>query len=434
MAVFLAINILILSIIGMICTNSSIVVIGTGICIVICLTVKTSTKNWLHLSIISSILLLAVIILYFGYLDKYNVPYYIGGSDDLDFETYAELCIEYGYYTPLEVFQHFYWYVAKGYVWIVSCFMRLGNAIGEYHTLLPRIANVYCLLIIGVVAQKYCVNKLNFSHSKSRVVLYSITLFPNAIYICANLFRDVWVLMCIFLVFYIVDLELYKKHKVLWSCVIIILSLFAFFLRSQSIVIILLEIGVIYILKKPYLSKKTAIIYFLCACFVLLISPFIFTEIIDYTSYYREYLVNQQEGMSQVVFNFPLFPIGIVLRALYGLVSPFPNGILDIGNMFIDIDSFFNVLIAFGTIVQIVFLPFLLLSFRKIRSFNISYLINFLTIIVTTFTFRHFLILYPFMWISIWNEYYSVNHNIKKLCFAISFSCLLIFGMLYVVL
>lgn len=441
---FLISNFLFLLILSIVLGNFNVLFICFLPIILIAFYMNVDEKNYFHIFLISIILIAAVLLLYYGYIGKYGSPYYMGGSDDLDFEEYARYVISKNSYTPIQVYIDLYWYVAKGFVWFVSIIMRLCSIFGTYHTIIPRILNVYCLLAVGILSQKYYIKKCSNSHIKSLIILYAVSLYPNAVYISANLFRDIWVLLGIFLIFYIYDLEIFFESKIKLFFITLIISFFSFFIRSQSILIIIAEICIILFLKnkekinqfilelrQKTVNRKNTILFI--SFIVALIPLFLYVayEITRFVNIYSSYLASQQNGLSNFVFRTPILPFGIILRFLYGIISPFPNGILNVLNIFEDIDVFWNTIISFFVFVQIILIPFLFFSFKKIKSYNLIWLLIFLTVIISTFTFRHFLLFYPFMWLSIFDCYFSLGNILKKKIFQIWIFVIFVLGIIY---
>lgn len=111
---------------------------------------------------------------------------------------------------------------------------------------------------------------------------------------------------------------------------------------------------------------------------------------------YSSYLQGLSDGLSGMVFSRPLLPIGIVLRFLYGLVCPFPAALMSLDYFDEPLYSLVIALTCFGTIFQIFLLPYLFKGMIKLDYTAVKFLGMFAAIITTTFTFRHFVMAYPF--------------------------------------
>ena len=378
-------------------------------------------------AIIAFILITTItIIITCGEQVQYGEPYYLGGSDDLNFENYARLCITNGYYSPMQVYKHFYWYNSVGYLWFLSWIMRLADFFGGYVTIIGRFANVFLLIILSTKCYEYFISKNIFSYKENIKIFYIVALFPNMIYITGHVFRDILSVLCVYECFYLSEKilqsrekkEVYDKNTYISVLLIILFVALAMFVRVQNIMIIGLLIFVNYFFRKKMTRNRLlSLIIFGILCGVFILNIFI-TELNTYTSYYYSYMSDRQDGLSHFIWSLPLFPFGVVVRSIYGLVSPFPNALVDIFRMFDSCSVFINVLISLGVLFQIYKLPYLLKNIAYNRDQNTFFwAINFLIVVSTTFTFRHFCYIYPFFWPLVYREYYLTDKSQKKKCF-----------------
>lgn len=111
---------------------------------------------------------------------------------------------------------------------------------------------------------------------------------------------------------------------------------------------------------------------------------------------YSVYLQGLSDGLSGMVFSRPLLPVGIILRFCYGLVCPFPAALISLEYFDEPLYSLVIALTCLGTVFQIFLLPYLFKGMIKLDYTAIKFLGMFGAIILTTFTFRHFVMAYPF--------------------------------------
>ncbi len=111
---------------------------------------------------------------------------------------------------------------------------------------------------------------------------------------------------------------------------------------------------------------------------------------------YSSYLSDQAGGLSGMIFSKSLLPFGIFLRFAYGFVTPFPAALLSLNYFDEPIYSLVIASTCFGTIFQIFLLPYLYKGVKRMDYPAIKFLGMYGPIILTTFTFRHFIMVYPF--------------------------------------
>ena len=146
---------------------------------------------------------------------------------------------------------------------------------------------------------------------------------------------------------------------------------------------------------------------------------------------YSDLRADQTDGLSSVIFSQNLIPFGIILRFIYGFFIPFPAGIFDLNFLEEPLFSSLRTIVYLGTVFQLFFIPYF---FKSIKSFSfetICYIAVYLAIITTTFTFRHFLITYPFLAIVTSEEYYKTSASnrkqIKEMVYISLFALILIY-------
>ena len=400
------------------------------------------SKLYKHINIIYIVCVVAMLLLYFGYTVKYNQPYYLGGSDDLNFEIWAKQAIESGNFTIADVNNNplFHNYNCNGFIWFLSLIMRFSNCFGGYHAVLLRIINIYFLISIGLMIYKY----FNSNENKKSTIglLYAVTLFPNMLFVSINGFRDITLTFLIFSIFYLTNNLIKRKlsHKITIISYIVLTTYIAYNIREEAILYIILIIILNLLFNNTtlnelkndkkiikFLSNKKNILISLMFCvvtFILLLEFGFFREIQGYINRYNGYILEGDPGLSAYVFKTPFFPFGFILRILYGLIFPSPTGMFIRG---FEVDEIVKLLLSVGTIIQIYLLPYLFKNIKRIDKIVIIYVTVFSSIIFTTFGFRHFVMLYPFMFILIFRQLVNTNKTERRKLFKL-ISILMILG------
>jgi len=152
-----------------------------------------------------------------------------------------------------------------------------------------------------------------------------------------------------------------------------------------------------------------------------------------YISHYSNYIVSiAGDGLSKFIFNQPILPLGIFLRGIYALISPFPNffGLFkETSKVLYDIIQIF---IYIGVIIQIFTIPFIIKRVLRFDWLSLAFLSWFLAVIVTTFTFRHFIFYYPFLSAVAIDGYFSTKQNTRKIILFLWIIVSVGLGMIYI--
>lgn len=338
-------------------------------------------------------------LVHYAYIQAYDLPYYNGGSDDIQFERDALQAMLAEVYAPQElvgtVLNQFH--SASFYVTFVALVMKFSSFFDGYTTFLPKVINVFLLLwatmLISYLLRKY----VGFTNKQ---ILWFIGLFsmtPNMLYINSHIFRDTLNLLLIMLIVVCIDKLFVKK----WGVLQVVIALFfpliifcTFYLRENSLVFAA-------IMSILILLRKLKIRYFYI--FLLNIPLLIFTTFLEqirfdyFVEKYSEYQTTVSSGLSNFIFEQPLFPLGVFLRFGYAFISPFPNfpGLFQDGEQFgLDMVYFFIYLFV---VMQILSIPLILKRLLTIDWLSLSFIFLLFGVILTTFTFRHVVFYYPLM-------------------------------------
>ena len=421
--------------IALIFSNLSILTIGMAGLLLVYITLRTYDKKGILRGVSSlaiSLGFLSVVLIYIGLQAKYGQPYYIGGSDDLQFETVASKLISEGVFFPEQMSIRYSGHNSKGFVCFLASFMRLCNAVGGYHTITFRIFNVEMLVLLATLVYRFgCLRSNNTRVAKKAFIF--MAFFPNCIYLSSFVFRDTVNMLMLFglvLVWY----EFTRKHNIVKTLLLTsVIGYCLFWFRSQNIIILIALIVCIVIIGQYELSTwKRILIAAAFAAILIVLAPMtdLINSILDISKHYTSnYLSYSGNGFSQIVFSLPLLPFGFFVRMAYAIISPIPTGIIQILTVF-DVDSIANFFISCGTIYQIYQLPHLVRGTKKLNDTAMCFLMVWFVVASTTFTFRHFIMMYPFMGYIIAEQ---KEENKKNYKFFITVGILFL-GAIYVVL
>jgi hypothetical protein len=345
--------------------------------------------------------LIFVFLLYMANDMYYGSPYYVGGSDDVNFEYEGRVIIDSGIYNPSEILESGIigrTNNAPFFSLYISFLIRFSELFGIYSTFLPRIMNVYYLMWVCMILEYLLKKHANFTDKKTDISIALFSLTPNIQYINSHVFRDTFNLLQILLIVLLFDKLVRKNNfvkKILYMGLLAFLLYITYYTRKNALVfagaICLLVLAEKIKIKKRYI--------FIIVIPIVMLSGFLDTIRLKYfINTYSNYVLGiAGDGLSRFIFRQPLLPFGIIYRTLYAFITPFPNFIGLFNEPTRILFDFIMLLIYCGVVIQILFIPFILKRSSKFDWLSLSFLIWFLGIIATTFTFRHVLLYYPFM-------------------------------------
>lgn len=403
---FMITNIIVALLLSIFFSNFTILVINSILLLILHIVLfKCDDKIYKHLMVIYLISILAMLLLYYGYIVKYGKPYYLGGSDDKNFELWAVESIKMNNFTIKDIIEtkEFRYYNCTGFIWLLSIIVRFSNLFDGYHTIIIRLINIYFTLFTGILVYKYFSNNEKEISNKVKI-LYLFCLFPNALYITIHGFRDAIYAFAIFSVFYIFSYinEYNIIKKILSILYMFFVGYIIYYIRKVGVIYIAIIFILNILFKNSKVTEKKEIIKFIILGIFTLILCFktgIISETESYLFRYNNYILSGNNGLSTFIFTTPILPFGIFFRIMYGLIFPSPTGILMSS---FDVDSIWKFIISIGTLYQTYMLPYVFKNIKRFDKVFLLYLIIFFSIVVTTFSFRHFLTLYPFMFILIY--------------------------------
>ncbi|MCS7459892.1 hypothetical protein N0M98_07030 [Paenibacillus doosanensis] len=381
--------------------------------------------------------LIYIYIIYSANLLAYGSPYFNGGSDGLAFERKGFLIVNSNIYNPSQLLGNVLdqYDNAPFFSVYIGLLIKFGELFDGYSTFLPRIMNVYFLIWISMIFEYLLKKHAGFSGKRLYISILIFLITPNIQYLNSDVFRDTFNLFQIFLIILLFDRIILVKNilKKLFYFIIVFLAMYiTFYTRTNSLVFAAAGTSLLFLNKFNRILK--VLIIFVTASFLMLIN---FSDSIKFEYFYNvysEHLLSSTDGLSSYIFKQPLFPFGIILRSLYGLINPFPNflGLFKVPNMLLlDIVLLF---VYCGAVLQIIFIPFLLKRLARMDWLALSFVVNFLGVVITTFTFRHVLLYYPFMVALIVDEFISSKQTTKSRVLFVSLTMTVLMGLLYIVL
>ena len=355
-----------------------------------------------------SIVNLFSVILYFVYMHRYGLPYFSGGSDDLEYERNARLIYNHGLFFDSDAIKLTIgnpFHNSTGYIYVVNVLMHFGEMFGGFDTMLPKILNGAVLGLISVFVRRIGL-QIQLTNYLSLIAGIWASLFPMMFYTASHSFRDILtVFLIVFTVFCTLKIKTLVKVKSIWNSlaysiivvICIILMLDFRFLNVIPMTLMLLSrwVYIIFPIKRFRLRHVILFIALITSFFYFANEIDIFNQGVLIIQLYSESLgsgvQSQTDGLSILLFNLPQ-PLQTVARFFYALVTPLPVPSVDVEK---------NIL-GVGTLVQFYFSVFVILGIGRMwRNPNnlpilLGFLIFFYSYMIGSFTFRHVTQWFPF--------------------------------------
>lgn len=366
--------------------------------------------------------------IYYLYLNRYGVPYIGGGSDDLSYERYAlSLTAHHSINYNSEDIRYIIGdpsHNSPGYIYIISLLVRIGNLLGGFHTLMPRLLNC-TLLGLCSVFMSLISKQLGLGTKQANFVGLATGLFPMMPFVAAHTFRDIIVTSILILTLYLAMLFV-KTKKIITvifaNGIIILLTLILVDFRYLYILATLTILATCWFVrfrrKVPKSILISIILLLTIVSFSIVLNFFKNSEFASSVSagleYYNLDLANRSDGLSQKLFSLP-FPWIIFGRLAYASITPLPI-------LYNDWEWTF---LGAGSILQFFYFPFVFLGVKKIYKLNefwpllVGFWIIFVGYVFGTFTFRHLVVVIPFaslLAVIGYTEYKSFRSNIWIVC------------------
>lgn len=388
---------------------------------------------------------IVAVILYVIYVQRYGVPYYIGGSDDLSYEREALIAISLGHgYDRDQIAAAIGnpWHNSVGYVYLVSWLIRLGDAFGGYDTLIPRVFNASLLgqssVIVSLIAQQ-----IGFKSRQSWVMGLWVIFFPIMPYIAAHVFRDLTTLLILLFGLHLalsISCDRTRSVKMKWvllSITFVPLIWIMQQMRALYVIPLIVMVFSAWIFKVFPIYRYRAWHFFILLPFVMVVffsaesHPLIERATFSaerYAAFLAAGARSAEGGLSQILFDLPQ-PLQTVGRIGYSVITPLPFVVQKIEWQ----------ILGLGTLVQLFFVAYLALGLKTIvKSPQVlpllaTFVIVFLGYAMGTFTFRHITQWFPFALLIAGIGYSSYKRR-RVLIFTIAWFVFLILCVSYITL
>lgn len=389
--------------------------------------------------LVFSISVIYTIVLYYAYTLRYDLPYFIGGSDDLAYELEGKAISSVWLYDSEEIGKILNkpWHNSKGYIYVVSLIYRIGEFLWGFHTLMPRFLNSLGLGVIFSLIYNLSL-KINLKKKEAIKVGLVVSLFPIMLYTGAHTFRDIIVAVIIILsVITGINITLKGGRPALWnSAILLLLGLVLTQFRLLQITAIAgILLTAWYIRLSDFINKR--VFWVLTSIVIVLVvvewnniketSEILITaeQTIDR---YQETLSERSEGLSQQLFEFE-FPLNVVGRFGYSAVAPLP----------IISPHFERTILSIGTIFQYFFFPYIffgvysLVKNKQTWPLLVGFAILYFGYAFGSFTFRHLAQVIPFGILSAFIGFKNYK-KIRLPIFIIMLIILIISFLIYIIL
>lgn len=272
---------------------------------------------------------------------------------------------------------------SQGYVALVIILKFFGNLFDGYHTLLPRILNIFFLVLIsGIVGD--LIHHYTKKEEKYKVAYLATMFYPIMIFNSSHVFRDTLVTLLIMTVYKIL---LIHSKGLNWVIKLLFCFILLILLRTSTFFILLLLSGII--LSNP---KKLFTTKLITISLVLILGSVIFLN--DYYQVlfrqiesYNELNIERFGTIGSAIFKLPIY-IGAIPRVAYLIFTPVPN-----------FSGFHQIFLSISAFLQIYFFPSLYRSLRNPEidlKLKLAFLTFFLGVAFSTATFRHVMMYIPF--------------------------------------
>jgi len=336
------------------------------------------------------------------YTAAYGNPYWGGGSDEFYFEQIGIAFAEHYSiwdYNSIRGNLVVVWESTTGYLYLMGLLAKFSQWFGGFHTVVPRLFNAMCLGLVSVLTYHISL-RLQLQRRTALAAALFAGLFPYLMWISVQSLRDIFQALLVLTVVYL----WLPDHKNGWLYPVPVLFVVSSLLiipiweirKGQAFVLIIL-IVIAYISNRW--SWTPTNLFFLripiLAVGVLALREFYtvfqdgfelyFMAASQYTEYQAAGGSSESIGLSLVIYETPIFPLGWALRTAYVFVSPLPVSFWPAHNAWLSI----------GTVIQILCLPFLFFGIKhslrlpQWRVLILAFVMFFIAMAMFTVTFRH---------------------------------------------
>lgn len=361
-------------------------------------------------------------LIYFGYIADYGEPFWVPGADDQVYEQVAIRAYNAGYVTVFDMFgsseQYIRQHNAKGWVMYVVYLMRIGDGLDGYHSMVPRVINIFSLNIIGLIVTKCFSERHEVSEKWLVVMLLCAGLFPNALIISSHVYRDtvnaLLVASCYFLVLSLRG----RKHKIAKVFLIVSLTYMAYWLRAMNVFFIA-GLVVVALLPGAIKQLKSNLTILVIAAIALLLGASLFafnSELfLGYITRYGERITSGESRFVSLIYGLPLLPLGLPLRIAAYLCSPFYYRVFfDPASWLSSTESVTHLVVSMGTVILVAQYAY---GFRGLKAdyrTGLALLVVLVGICISTSGYRHVMMVYPMLLLLIAEGKYAIHRMPEK--------------------
>ena len=350
---------------------------------------------------------LAAVTLGWVFSNDYGVPYDVGGSDELHFE---EKGIEFAQHFGLFDYGAIRGGIVSeghnsvGYVYLIGLLAKFSAVFGGFHTMVPRLFNAVVLALLSVVVFQMG-QRLRLQKRTAITAALFVGGLPLMMWVAVQTLRDIFQTLLIVTLVFLWLPDQYNR----WRYSLPILMLLSLLLllpvwemrKPQALVALVFMAFAIIANRRSFKPLKLVFLIlpialagvYLIWLFYDLLSIDVFNAL-DSIERYAELrgASGTGGGLSSIVFETPLFPIGWCYRMAYALVSPIPV-------VFSPIDKAW---LSLGTVIHLLFLPFMWVGFKRgirhsaWRLIAAAFVLLFIGMAMFTFTIRHMVQYLPF--------------------------------------
>ena len=356
--------------------------------------------------------ILVATIIYFGYMSDYGMPYWVTGLDDMMLENDARQCVAKGYYSVYDMVNgttsREQLHNTKGYVIFLSYLIRIGEMLDGYHTMVPRIINIFLLDTIALLVVRLFLEKHEKEQKIACLLFCFIALFPNLLYIASHVYRDVMAAFFLVVVYYIFDRKWKASRTVPFVCITALVLFCAYWVRESLLIFLIgiILVSIIFKLPKRTRRRQIRVVSFTVAVVCIVVVAFTLVQfgdtIIYYLTRYTERLSSSESGIVAAIYSLPLLPFGILARFVAYLITPFYYAtVFNVGEWITSTYAICSVVISFGTVYLVSQYYYLVKGWFADRKVVMITILLVIGIVLTTFGYRHVVMIYPFLFLAI---------------------------------
>ena len=329
---------------------------------------------------------------YFYWIFFYGNSYFLGRmSDDWQYDVYwTENFIERYGFNLSRLPEHLntierglgILHNSQGYVGFVIILRWIASFFDGYHTLMPRIFNIYILSLIA-----YFSSNIAFFYTDSikvkRNVQAVVFFFPVMLFNSVHVFRDTIVSFLLIFIYYTLIRNKYSIQNLL---LVVFSMLILILFRTSTFFVAILMILLLYF--NP--QKIRARLILAGVIFAFIGSYFLqdFASVLSrQIAGYNQLNIERFGGIGSKIFELPIY-LGVIPRIIYMIFTPVPN-----------LSSFHQIYLSISAFMQVFTIPFLyfgLISKKIDLKLKITFLLFFFGIALSTATFRHVMMYLPF--------------------------------------